>query len=94
MLIMKYKGNLTVNQERIVTAETRKKGMFICVEGQLTNSGEISMTARGAKAKGQDVYLLRNKDNSYEYVPAVGATGGAGTSGYSIRVKEGWSRRL
>ncbi|MCI8569780.1 MAG: hypothetical protein HFJ11_07420, partial [Bacilli bacterium] len=61
----------------------RKKGMFICVEGQLTNSGEISMTARGAKAKGQDVYLLRNKDNSYEYVPAVGATGGAGVRAVS-----------
>ncbi|MCI8641224.1 MAG: hypothetical protein HFJ59_05080, partial [Clostridia bacterium] len=61
----------------------RKKGMFICVEGQLTNSGEISMTARGAKAKGQDVYLLRNKDNSYEYVPSVGATGGAGVRAVS-----------
>ncbi|MCI8641117.1 MAG: hypothetical protein HFJ59_04530 [Clostridia bacterium] len=78
MLIMKYKGNLTVNQERIVTAETRKKGMFIYVEEGLTNSGEISMTEKGAEAEGQDVYLLKTSGNSYEYVPAEGATGASG----------------
>ncbi|MCI8640345.1 MAG: fibronectin type III domain-containing protein, partial [Clostridia bacterium] len=78
MLIMKYKGNVTVNEERIVTAETRKKGMFICVEGQLTNSGEISMAGRGANAEGQDVYLWRHENGVYEYVPAEGENGGIG----------------
>ncbi len=91
MLIMKYNKNLTVNQERIVTAETRKKGMFIYVEEELTNDGTIDMTSKGANAEGQDVYLWKNDDNSYEYVPAVGATGGAGTYGYSIYKKDGWS---
>ena len=35
------------------------------------------MTARGARAQGQNVYLWKNEDNSYEYIPAEGATGGA-----------------
>ena len=94
MLIMKYKGNVTVNEERIVTAETRKKGMFIYVEEELTNNGTIDMTSKGAEVVGQNVYLWKNEDETYEFVPAEGATGGARTYGYSKRVKEGWSRRL
>ena len=34
------------------------------------------MTARGARAEGQNVYLWQNKDKSYEYIPAEGAIGG------------------
>ena len=43
-------------------------------------NGTISMTARGAKAEGQNVYLWKNLDGSYEYVPAVGATGASGVN--------------
>ena len=75
MLIMKYKGNLNIEANNIITAQARKKGMFIYVEGELTNNGEISMTARGANAEGQDVYLLKDENGDYEYVPAEGATG-------------------
>lgn len=89
MLIMKYKGNLNVDTERIVIPETRKKGMFLYVEGELTNSGEISMTARGAKSEGQDIYLWKHENGVYEYVPPVGASGGAsvGASSYG---QKGW----
>ncbi len=80
MLIMKYKGNLNIEANNIITAQARKKGMFIYVEGELTNNGEISMTARGAKAQGQNVYLLKYKSGQYEYVPAEGAAGAAGVS--------------
>lgn len=76
MLIVKYNGNLNIDTDRLITAQTRKKGMFIYVAGELTNSGNISMTARGAKAKGQDVYLLKHDNGIYEYVPAIGAEGG------------------
>jgi competence protein ComGC len=80
MLIVKYNGNLTIDSGVTLTASTRKKGMFIYVAGTLTNNGTISMTARGATAAGQNVYLWKNADGSYEYVPAVGASGGASVS--------------
>ena len=41
------------------------------------------MTARGAKAEGQDVYLFKNFDGTYEHVPAVGGSGGARRNGGS-----------
>ena len=104
MLILKYNGNLNIDSERLITAQTRKKGMFIYVAGELTNNGEISMTARGAKAEGQDVYLWRHENGAYEYVPAVGTDGGesvtclAGSNGqthvtYGMPGKNGELRR-
>ena len=80
MLIVKYNGNLNINEGRLITAQTRKKGMFIYVAGELINNGEISMTARGAKAEGQNVYLWKHDNGVYEYVPAVGAEGGSSVS--------------
>ena len=50
--------------------------MTIYCTGTITNNGTIDMTARGAKAEGQNVYLWKNMDNSYEFVPKVGAAGG------------------
>ena len=76
MLIVKYNGNLNIDTNRLITAQTRKKGMFIYVAGELTNNGNISMTARGAKSEGQDVYLWKHDNGAYEYVPAVGSAGG------------------
>ena len=51
--------------------------MYIYCTGTLTNNGTISMTARGAKAEGQNVYLFKNLDNTYEFVPIVGGIGAA-----------------
>lgn len=89
MLIVKYNGNLNIDTDRLITAQTRKKGMFIYVAGELTNSGNISMTARGAKAEGQDVYLLKHDNGIYEYVPAVGTEGGIAVSAYKNSSKNG-----
>jgi hypothetical protein len=80
MLVVKYNGNLTIDSGVTLTSAVRKKGMFVYVAGTLTNNGTISMTARGASASGQDVYLWKNNDGTYEYVPAVGAAGGAAVS--------------
>ena len=44
----------------------------------VTNNGTIDMTARGAKGAGENVYLYKNSDDTYEYVPEVGAEGGEG----------------
>ncbi len=79
MLVVKYHKNLTVEKGVTVTASmnnnlTYKKGMYICVMGDLKNAGTISMTARGTyNQAGEDVYLWKNTDNTYEYVPALGA---------------------
>ena len=90
MLIVKYHKNLTIGEGVTLTANTHttliestnyeltyKKGMYINVAGKLTNNGTISMTARGTyNQEGENVYLYKNRDNTYEYVPALGATGG------------------
>ena len=96
MIVLKVNGDLTVEEGATLTAYASKdgyggpKGMTIYCTGTLTNNGTISMTARGAKAEGQNVYLWKNTDNSYEYVPAVGAKGGIG---FSSRHKFKWKKR-
>ena len=80
--------------------------MIVYCTGTLTNKGNISMTARGAKATGQNVYLWRNEDESYEYVPATCAAGGvgvraswtepwlSGNNGESGKDRRYWRRRF
>ena len=82
MLVVKYHKNLTIDSGVTLTATnvedlTYKKGMYLCVMGELKNKGVISMTARGTyNLAGENVYLWKNTDGSFEYVPAVGADGG------------------
>lgn len=76
MLILKFHKNLTINSGITLIPQVRKKGMIIYVAGTLINNGKISMTARGASAVGQDVYLYND-----EYVPAIGSNGGKGVKG-------------
>ena len=98
MVILKVNGNLTIEDGATLTAYTNKdgyggpKGMLIYCTGTLTNNGTISMTARGAYAEGQNVYLSKNTDGTYEYVPAIGAEGGASvtaTTGETINGNNG-----
>ena len=49
--------------------------MIIYSTETITNNGIISMTARGAYAKGQNVYLFKDKDGSFEFVPKAGGAG-------------------
>ncbi|MCI8519447.1 MAG: hypothetical protein HFJ51_05180 [Clostridia bacterium] len=78
-LVVKYHGDLNIDKGVTVTANTvnnltYKKGMYLCVLGNIYNDGEISMTARGTyNVAGENVWLWKNIDGSYEYVPAVGA---------------------
>lgn len=79
MLILVFHQSLLIPEDSILTPVTRKKGMVIFCKGVITNKGKISMTARGAIAVGQDVYLYKTVNNEY-YVPAVGGLGGSGRS--------------
>ncbi len=91
MVILKVNGNLIINEGVTLTSCKSAnnyggpKGLLIYCIGTLTNNGIISMTARGAKATGENVYLWKNTDASWEYVPAVGATGGASRTSISWR---------
>ena len=91
MVILKVNGNLTINYNVTVTACKSDsgyggpKGLLIYCTGKLTNNGTIDMTARGAKAVGQNVYLWKNAEfdeesddvnSNYEYIPAEGGNGG------------------
>ena len=80
MCIYKYNGNLTIGEGVELTPQVRKKGFVVYVKNTLTNNGEISMTARGANAVGQDVLLYKNSDKSYEFVPKEGGSGAAGAT--------------
>jgi hypothetical protein len=56
---------------------------MLYVTGTLTNNGTIE-NSHGAYAEGQDVYLLKNFNGEYEYVPAVGASGASITNTSSL----------
>jgi len=55
------------------------KGLIIYCTGKFTNNGEVNMTARGAYAKGQNVYLWKNSETSYEYIASNGGNVRANT---------------
>ena len=84
MVVLKVNGDLTIKEGVTLTSVKSSsnyggpKGMTIYCTGTLTNDGTISMTARGARAVGENVYLWENTNGSFEYVPAVGASGGSG----------------
>lgn len=86
MVILKVNGDLTINSGITITGCKSAsgyggtKGFMIFCTGTMTNNGVISMTARGAKAAGQNVYLWKNNDNSFEYVPALGGSGATAVS--------------
>lgn len=79
MVIVKVKGNLTINEGVTVgpyySDNGGPKGFFLYCEETLTNNG-IIQNNYGAKAEGENVYLWKNKNGTYEYVPALGVTGG------------------
>lgn len=83
MVVLKVNGDLTINEGVTLTSCKSDngyggpKGLLVYCTGTLTNNGTIDMTARGARAEGQNVYLWQNADGNYEYVPAGGANGGA-----------------
>ena len=80
-VVVKVDGNMIIESGVTMTSITSAyggpKGMMVYCTGTLTNKGNITMTGRGAKAPGEDVYLFKNANGTYEYVPAAGAGGGA-----------------
>ncbi len=81
-VVLKVNGNLTIDEGVKLTACKSEngyggpKGLVIYCTGTLTNNGEISMTARGARAEGQNIYLYKNRNGIYEKVAKDGEDGG------------------
>ena len=46
--------------------------MYIYCTGDLVNNGIISMTARGARAIGQNLYIFKDITENFKYVSAIG----------------------
>ncbi len=81
MVVVKVKGNVTIEEGITVRPYYDElyggpKGFTMYVTGKLENNGTID-NSHGAKAEGQDVYLWKNADGTYEYVPATGGAGGS-----------------
>ena len=82
MIVLKVNGNITINEDVVLTTYKDingyggPKGLLIYCTEKIDNKGTISMSARGAKAEGQNVYLWNNTDGTYEFVPKEGALGG------------------
>lgn len=108
-LVVKYHKNLNIDEGVTLTAKsidnlTYKKGMYICVLGDTVNNGSISMTKKGTyNQEGEDVFLWKNIDSTYEYVPEKGGAGGigvvskrgnAGEAGIARSTGGGGSRRF
>ena len=87
MVIVKVNGDLEIDSGVTVapyyTEYGGPKGFTLYVTGKLTNKGTID-NSHGAKAEGQNVYLWKNTDGTYEYVPAEGGAGGASPTTASV----------
>ena len=81
MVIVKVNGDLNIKEGATIspyyTEYGGPKGFTLYVTGKLTNNGTID-NSHGAYAVGENVYLWKNTDGTYEYVPAVGSAGGVG----------------
>lgn len=81
-VVLKVNGNIEISNGITLTSCKSDsglggpKGLVVYCTGMITNDGKISMTARGARAEGQYVYLWQNEDESYECVPKTGGLGG------------------
>ena len=82
MVIVKVNGDLTINEGVTVspyyTEYGGPKGFTIYVTGTLINNGTID-NSHGAKATGQNVYLWKNSDGTYEMVEANSESNGRQT---------------
>ena len=81
-VVLKVNGNLTIQSEVILTSITGTyggpKGLIVYCEQALTNNGTISMSQRGAKAQGQNVFLAKDaSSNTFSFVSASGGSGGS-----------------
>ena len=81
-VVLKVIGDLLIKEGVTVTSIAGSlggpKGMIIYCTGTLTNNGKITMDAKGAYSEGQNIFLYRNSNETYEFIPKFGGKGGQG----------------
>ena len=84
MTVLKVEGDLKVKQGVTVTSVSGNlggpKGLLIYCTGTIQNEGKVTMTEKGAYAEGQNIFLFKNSNNTYEFIPSSGGSGGVGAS--------------
>ena len=79
-VVLKVIGDLTIKEGVTLTSidgdKGGPKGFFIYCTGKIINEGTISMTGKGAYSPGENVYLYKNSNNTYEFIPKYGGIGG------------------
>lgn len=82
-VVLKVEGDLTINNGITLTSVKGNggpKGLIVYCTGTITNNGTMSMSARGARVEGQNVYIYKKADNTFEFVPKAGAVGATGVA--------------
>ena len=78
-VVFKVIGNLTIKEGVSVTtisgAKGGPKGFVVYCTGEINNEGNINMNKNGAYAQGQNIYLYKNSNDTYEFVPKIGGAG-------------------
>ena len=82
MTVLKVEGDLKVKQGVTVTSVSGNlggpKGLLIYCTGTIQNEGKVTMTEKGAYAEGQNIFLFKNSNNTYEQGKIDGTGGGNG----------------
>lgn len=101
-VILKVDGDVTISPGINITTVCSEdgyggpKGLLIYATGKFENNGKINMTQRGAHAEGQDIYLWKNSNGTYEYISKDGGkgfvvkdgkNGEAGENGYVVATR-------
>lgn len=87
--VIKYLDSLFIPTGVTVTTENRCKGLVLFIKGDCIINGTLSMTARGARATGDNLAidysiarLLVNPTDLLNYTYTIGSYGGAGGVGF------------
>ncbi len=92
-VVLKVKGNLEIQNEVTLTSITGTyggpKGLIVYCEEAVTNNGTISMSQKGAKAQGQNIFLSKNDSNLFSFVGSAGGSGGGSVSVSNAGKKSG-----
>ena len=77
-VVLKVNGNLTLDSGYTLTSVKSGtavgKGLFIYCTGTATINGTVNMSGVTCSAEGQDVFLWKNRDGSFEYIRKNGGT--------------------
>lgn len=83
--VVKYLDEFTIEENCTVTTSTRCKGLVLFINGDCTINGTLSMTAKGARAVGDNLAIdcsqgefLVNPSNWENFPHRISAAGGGG----------------